>query len=103
MRISAFSTSLLLASSLLLAGCSGEPDSEDIHAALKSAAEANMIVGELMKTVTDVEKVSCKAAEGKSGYVCDYKVTSNLIGSPVTQNASARFVEGDKGWEMFAE
>jgi len=67
---------------LLLAGCSGEPNSDDIMQALNADAKFQMTLAMLagseanlaaMKKNGVVEKAGCKDAQGAPGYVCDFR------------------------------
>ncbi len=99
MRRSFTLPALLLGAILTLTGCSGEPNADDMKTSLESAMKANPILAAMFSGFEDFEKVACKEAEGKPGYVCDYKATHTIMGQKTTAPGTARFVEGDNGWE----
>jgi len=90
---------VMLASLLALTGCSGEPSEADMKISLEAVMKSNPIMASLFSGFDEFEKLGCKEAEGKPGYVCDYRATTTVMGQKNTSNASARFVEGDSGWQ----
>lgn len=90
---------MLLGAVLALTGCSGEPSSTDMKQALESAMKANPIVAAMFGGFEEFEKIACKEAEGKPGFVCDYKATTTVMGQKTTSNGTARFTQGKNGWE----
>ena len=94
---------LLLA--LVLAACSGEPSNSDIEKAYQAGIDqANQLREKIPYPGANfelhkVKKVSCKSAEGSSGYNCDVELdmTMPLLGR--TQRiVNVRMVKGDDGW-----
>jgi len=94
---------------LLLAGCSGEPSSDDILQALNTDPKFQMTLGMLagsqanldaMKKNGVVEKSGCKEAQGAPGYVCDFRWGTKgpdgkvRYGSPMR----ARLFKTSQGW-----
>jgi len=98
MRRSIFAPALLLVAALTLTGCSGEPGAGDMKQALETAMKGNPIGAAMFGGFEDFEKVGCKEAEGKPGYVCDFKATVTVLGQKSSNSGTARFVKGDNGW-----
>ncbi len=109
-------TVVLVAASLLAAGCSGEPSEADIKAAFEkdmaktaqSIDEAGKILGGVGKALTDslgktelhaVKKIGCAEAKDAPGFVCDVEVDMTVpLAGRSTETATVRFVEGPDGW-----
>lgn len=106
----------LVAVSLLVAGCSGEPSEADIKAAFEkdmaktaqSIDEAGKMFGGLGKPLTDslgkmelhaVKKIGCAQAKDAPGFVCDVEVDMTVpIAGRAREMTTARFVKGPDGW-----
>ncbi len=109
-------TMALVAVSMLVAGCSGEPSEADIKAAFEkdmaktaqSLDDAGKMFGGVGKALTDslgktelhaVKKIGCAQAKDAPGFVCDVEVDMTV---PLTgrskEMATARFVKGPEGW-----
>lgn len=109
--------------SLGLAGCSGEPSESDMIKATQKnidlanaqmekmssmAGNLSSALGgsakiQLENTKTELhslKKISCTAAQGSPGYVCDIEI--DITAPMVGRNKSvvkARFVKGSDGWQ----
>lgn len=99
-----FAAPVLLAT-LALAACSGEPSNSDIEKAYQNSIDqANQLREKIPSPggnfeLHKVKKVSCKSANGSSGYNCDVELdmTMPLLGR--TQRVvKVRMVKGDDGW-----
>jgi hypothetical protein len=95
--------------SVLLAGCSGEPNSDDILQALNADPKFQMTLGMLAGSQANldavkkngvVEKSGCKDAQGAPGYVCDFRWGTKgpdgkiHYGNPMR----ARLFKASQGW-----
>ncbi|MBB4305684.1 hypothetical protein GGD81_004766 [Rhodobium orientis] len=110
-----FATALLVAASLGLAGCSGEPDEDDMEEALRrdpmmsrlAEVTANQPVPQGRETTAEayldslsVNKSGCAEARGAPGYVCDFKMTigTNRSNMRSDRPGKGRFFQADDGW-----
>ena len=101
--------SLLIASTWLLAGCSGEPGNADIEKALAiHAAQGTAQMEQLsrgssqgfMPQVHAARKLGCKP-DTVAAYVCDVELDlTPPRGVRTRTNASLRFVQGSDGWSV---
>ncbi|MCW2308955.1 hypothetical protein [Rhodobium gokarnense] len=117
-----FAIVLLIAASLGLAGCSGEPGEDDIRDAIKrdpgTRAGLELLFGgvqgvarrrgQATSGVTAqefldkaiIEKSGCKEAQGQPGYVCDFRMGNGTGKGPVNMSPpiKGRFFETNDGW-----
>ncbi|KIL97375.1 hypothetical protein CCC_00436 [Paramagnetospirillum magnetotacticum MS-1] len=95
---------------LALAACSGEPSESDMKAAVEQAygsvnaqlgGVGKLIGKDLSTKVKSFKKLACSEAKGNPGFACDFQMVVDGPLGEKTENASARFVKGDKGWAIF--
>lgn len=89
---------LVVAASLTLTACGGEPSQGDIDAAIKKEqlAMPKLMEG-LVPVVKNVKKIGCKA-DGEKAYICDVELEVEQLGKTNKGIAPVRFVKGSDGW-----
>ncbi len=108
MKIKSLLALILLAVSVMLVGCSGEPSESDIRSALdkdvaQSAATMKAMTGSsnlFGKTeIHSVKKIRCKEANDSSGFYCDFEIdiTAPMVGRQ-KDVGKALFVKAKDGW-----
>lgn len=103
----------LLASVLLLAGCSGEPSARDMEKAVAKSIQDTLdqakqfvhaLGGRNAPQVQDFggfdsfEKVSCNELQDNRGWNCEFRFTATFNGQTETATERGRFFQTDKGW-----
>lgn len=90
--------SLLVLSSIFLAGCSGEPSQGDIEAAVaKQQQGVPKEVQGLVPEIKNVKKIGCKT-DGEKAYICDIEMEVAQMGRTNKGVVPIRLVKASDGW-----